>query len=56
MWHLLYYLKIKTKELTTKKGYNSKKYILDTGIINFISNKMLPVSLDSNSKIVAQLL
>jgi len=56
MWHLVYYIKNETKEPTTKKGYNSKKYIFDTGIMNFISNKMLPVSLDSDSKISAKLL
>jgi predicted AAA+ superfamily ATPase len=35
-WNLVYTLEYATRQNTTKRGYNSKKYIYDTGIMNFL--------------------
>ncbi len=55
-WHLLYSLDYETASPTTKKGYNSKKYLYDTGIANFIMNRFLPAKLGEGSQSTAMLL
>ncbi len=55
-WHLAYFLPFETAQLTTKKGYNSKKYLLDTGMVNFLVNRFLPVRLNDGSEVTAKLL
>ena len=55
-WHIVYFIQNETKQYTTKKGYNSKKYLFDTGIMNYLINHMLPVSLQKPSEISAKLL
>jgi hypothetical protein len=54
-WHLVYTLEYETVQNTTKKGYNSKKYIFDTGIMNFFLTRGMPVSLSNVSETTAQL-
>lgn len=55
-WHLSYFLKNETFQQTSKKGYSSKKYLFDTGIMNFLINLMIPVSLKNKNELPAKLL
>ena len=55
-WHLVYTLSFDRKELSSKKGYSSKKYLFDTGILNYFINRFMPVSLESSSDVLARLL
>ncbi|MCK5808340.1 ATP-binding protein [bacterium] len=54
-WHLIYVLATETKQKTSKKGYNSKKYLYDTGVMNFLINHLFPISIKTTSPFVAQL-
>lgn len=54
-WHLAYTLEYETKQNTTKKGYSSKKYLFDTGFMNFILTRGMPVVLKGGSETTAQL-
>ena len=54
-WHLAYVLSTETKQKTSKKGYSSKKYLYDTGVMNFLINHLFPVSLENPSPFIAQL-
>lgn len=55
-WHLAYTLTYQTAQLTSKKGYSSKKYLFDTGVTNFLINRLLPVHLGDGSQHGAMLL
>lgn len=55
-WHIAYYLNNETFQQTSKKGYSSKKYVFDTGIMNFLINSMMPVSLKNGNEVSAKLL
>ena len=48
-WHLIYILSFEMKELTSKKGYSSKKYLFDTGVLNYFINRFFPVALEESS-------
>ncbi len=54
-WHLVYTLEYETKQNTTKKGYSSKKYLFDTGIMNFLLTRGMPVTLKDGHETSAQL-
>lgn len=54
-WHLVYTLEYETKQNTTKKGYSSKKYLFDTGIMNFLLTRGMPAMLKNGSETSAQL-
>ena len=53
-WHLVYTLEYETVQNTTKKGYSSKKYLFDTGIMNFLLTRGMSVTL-AGSETSAQL-
>ncbi|MBW1807553.1 MAG: ATP-binding protein [Deltaproteobacteria bacterium] len=55
-WHIVYFLSYETAQLTTKKGYSSKKYLLDTGMTNYLINRFLPVRFGGSTEVVAKLL
>jgi hypothetical protein len=56
LWHLAYTLPFKTAQYSTKKGYSSKKYLLDTGIANFLLTRLMPVQFGKGDQIAAMLL
>lgn len=56
VWHLSYVINNETFQQTSKKGYNSKKYLFDTGIMNFLINPMIPPSLKNKNELSAKLL
>jgi predicted AAA+ superfamily ATPase len=49
-------LPFQTAQISTKKGYNSKKYLFDTGIANFLMTHLLPVQFGEASQTSAMLL
>lgn len=55
-WHLVYTLPLQTAQLSTKKGYSSKKYLYDTGIANFLISRCMPVQFGSGDMASAMLL
>jgi predicted AAA+ superfamily ATPase len=55
-WRLAYFLDTETKQLTSKKGYGSKKYLFDTGVVNYLINRLFPVRLSEGKEVVAKLL
>ncbi len=55
-WHLSYFLNNETFQQTSKKGYSSKKYVFDTGIMNFLINSMMPFSFQNGKEVSAKLL
>jgi predicted AAA+ superfamily ATPase len=55
-WHLVYFIENETKQQTSKKGYSSKKYLFDTGLLNLLINHSMPVSLARPSELSAKLL
>jgi uncharacterized protein len=55
-WHLAYFIQNETKQQTSKKGYSSKKYVFDTGLLNYLINNFMPVSLREGSEVGAKLL
>ena len=55
-WHLVYFVQNETRQQTTKKGYSSKKYLFDTGVMNYLVNHLMPVSLAEPGELHAQLL
>jgi predicted AAA+ superfamily ATPase len=55
-WHLLQILPYATAQHTSKPGYSSKKYLFDTGVMNFLLTRGMPVTATSESLIRAQLL
>ncbi len=54
-WHLVYILENETIQNTTKKGYSSKKYLFDTGIMNFLLTRGMPATLSGSTETSAQL-
>ena len=54
-WHLVYTLEYETKQNTTKKGYSSKKYLFDTGLMNFLLTRGMPATLGNGNETSAQL-
>jgi predicted AAA+ superfamily ATPase len=55
-WHLIYTLPLQTAQLSTKKGYNSKKYIFDIGIANFLLTRLMPIRFGEGDQAAAMLL
>ncbi len=55
-WHLCYTLPFKTAQYSSKKGYNSKKYLFDTGIVNFLLTRMMPFQFGIGDQVCAMLL
>lgn len=56
LWHLAYTLPFQTAQYSTKKGYNSKKYLFDTGCANFILTRLMPVQFGTGDQAAAMLL
>jgi uncharacterized protein len=56
VWHLAYSLSYAIAQPSTKKGYNSKKYLYDTGIANFLLTRLSPVRFGSSDQVAAMLL
>ncbi|MBN1306800.1 MAG: ATP-binding protein [Chitinispirillaceae bacterium] len=56
IWHLVYTLPLQTAQVSTKKGYSSKKYLFDTGIANFIITRLMPVRFGEGDQTAAMLL
>ncbi len=56
VWHLIYTLPLQTAQFSTKKGYNSKKYVFDTGIANFLLTRLMPVQFGEGDQATAMLL
>ncbi|MBD3321200.1 MAG: AAA family ATPase [Chitinivibrionales bacterium] len=55
-WHLAYTLSFATAQVTSKKGYSSKKYLFDTGIANFLLTRGMPVQFGGKDQTPAMLL
>lgn len=56
VWHLTYTLPFQTAQYSSKKGYSSKKYLLDTGIVNFLLTRLMPVQFQVSHSAAAMLL
>lgn len=55
-WHLAYTLQLTTAQYSSKKGYSSKKYLLDCGIANFLLTRLMPVQFGAGNQAAAMLL
>jgi predicted AAA+ superfamily ATPase len=55
-WHLAYTLSLQTAQLSTKKGYGSKKYLFDTGIANFMLTRLGTIRFNEGDQAAAMLL
>lgn len=55
-WHLIYVLEYENRQNTSKRGYSSKKYLFDTGIMNFLLTRGMPVPVATGDQTAAQLL
>jgi uncharacterized protein len=55
-WHLVYTLPLQSAQYTSKKGYNSKKYLFDAGIANFLLTRLMPVQFSEGDAAAAMLL
>ncbi len=56
VWHLVYTLPMQTGQFSTKKGYNSKKYLFDTGVANFLLTRLMPIRFGAGDPAAAMLL
>jgi hypothetical protein len=55
-WRLVYTMPLKTAQPLTKKGYNSKKYVFDVGIANFLLTHLMPIQFGEGDQAAVMLL
>jgi len=55
-WHLAHVIEYETRRNTSKRGYSSKKYLFDSGIMNFLLTRGMPAPAGTGEETAAQLL